>query len=100
MAEYRILNYKGSDGEPRPGIAVDDRVLDLQDAVKGRGDIRFSPASTLTVLAKWSDSEPVLEQLADDLERDKVKSVGLSSVKLMAPLLYPNAIYNAASNYV
>jgi 2-keto-4-pentenoate hydratase/2-oxohepta-3-ene-1,7-dioic acid hydratase in catechol pathway len=100
MAEYRILNYKGSDGEPQPGISVGDRVLDLKDALKGRGDIRFSPASTLTVLAKWSDSEPVLEQLADEVERDKVKSVALSSVKLMAPLLYPNAIYNAASNYV
>ena len=100
MAEYRLLNYAGIDGAPRPGISVGDRVLDLQDAVAGRGDIRFSPGSTLTVLAKWADAEPVLEGLADELERDKLRSLSLSSVRLMAPLLYPNAIYNAASNYV
>jgi len=99
MAEYRILNYVGPAGEPRPGISVGDRVVDLQDACKARGDIRFSPASTLTVLAKWDEAEKVLEGIAEDLAHDRVRSMGLSAVKLMAPLLYPNAIYNAASNY-
>jgi 2,4-didehydro-3-deoxy-L-rhamnonate hydrolase len=100
VADYRLLNYVGRMGDIRPGISVGDRVADLRDACEGRGHVRFDPSTTLTVLAKWDDSEPVLEEIADEVERDKLRSVGLSEVRLKAPLLYPNAIYNAASNYV
>jgi len=98
MADYKILNYAGPGSEARPGIAVGDRVVDLVEACKGK-TIKFSPASTLTVLKDWDASEPVLEQIADEAARDRVKSQPLSSVKLRAPLLYPNVIYNAAANY-
>lgn len=99
MAEYRLLNYADPNGQARPGISVGDRVCDLRDTVAGMGSQDFSPETTLTVLDKWDISEPVLEKVADQLEGDKVKSMDLSSVKLMAPLLYPNIIYNAGANY-
>jgi 2-keto-4-pentenoate hydratase/2-oxohepta-3-ene-1,7-dioic acid hydratase in catechol pathway len=98
MADYRILTYGGAQGEPRPGICVEDRVADLQDACQGR-KIEFSPVSNLAMLQDWDRAEPVLEEIADALARDKARSLALSSVRLQPPLLYPNAIYNAASNY-
>lgn len=99
MTEYRLLNYAGRHGEARPGIAVGDRVTDLQEAVAAHGAADFSPASTLSVLDRWDAAEPVLEAIADELARDRIASAALSEVRLLAPLLYPGAIFNAASNY-
>lgn len=99
MVEYRLLNYAGVHGEARPGVSVGDRVADLQDAVEKRGAVDFSAASTLSVLDRWDASEPVLEAIARELAGDTLPSKALSEIRLMAPLLYPGAIFNAASNY-
>lgn len=100
MAEYRLLNYAGAAGEARPGISVGDLVVDLQEALNTRAEnLAFSPASTLTVLDDWDAAEPVLEKLAAKLESGDIHGRPLSDVQLLAPLLYPNTIFNAASNY-
>ena len=98
MAEYRIVTFVGPDKEPIPGICVGERVVGLAEACKGKS-VKFSTESNVKMLANWDAAEPVLEQIGDELERDKVKSQALSSTKLKAPLLYPNVIYNAAANY-
>jgi 2-keto-4-pentenoate hydratase/2-oxohepta-3-ene-1,7-dioic acid hydratase in catechol pathway len=100
MADYKLLNYADDNGRARPGLAVGDQVIDLQSAVEayeGKGAAAgFSPASTLSVLEDWDAAEPVLETIAgagDGATRP------LADTRLMAPLLYPNAIFNAAANY-
>ena len=98
MAEYRIVTFVGPDKEPIPGICVGERVVGLAEACKGKS-VKFSTESNVKMLQNWDAAEPVLEQIGDELERDKVKSQALSSTKLKAPLLYPNVIYNAAANY-
>ncbi len=98
MADYRILSYGPNDASAKPGISVGDRVVDLAEACQGKS-VKFSTASVVAMLQDWDAAEPVLEEIADAAANDKVKSVALSSVRLRAPLLYPNIIYNAGANY-
>lgn len=87
MLEFGLLNYAGSDGTAQPGLCVGDRVADL------------SYGSTLDVLNDWDASLPTLEALADDVAAGTADTKALADVTLLAPLLYPNTIFNAASNY-
>ena len=100
MADYKILNYADDNGRARPGLAVGGDVIDLQSAVEvyeGKGETAgFSPLTTLSVLEDWDAAEPVLEAIA---ESGDGATRALADTKLMAPLLYPNAIFNAAANY-
>ena len=92
MAEFKLLNYAGAKGEARPGILADgDSVVDLQEALPGKA----WAASTLAVLGAWHEALPALHVLAD-----APKAVcKLAAVRLLAPLLYPPAIYCAGANY-
>ena len=90
MAEYRLLNHAGAAGEPRPGILVDGAVIDLADAgVAG---------STLDLLGDWDASQEALRRVAG--RASSLASRPLGEVQLLAPVLFPPAIYCAAANYV
>ena len=92
MADFKLLNYSGKSGEPRPAIlAGADRVLDLQDSIGGTA----WADSTLSVLGAWDMALPVLAELAASKQAGRK----LSEVRLLAPLLYPPAIYCAGANY-
>ena len=93
MAEFKLLNYAGANGEQRPGIlAGGDSVIDLQEALPGKA----WAASTLAVLGAWEEALPALAALA---EARPGKARRLADVRLMAPLMYPPAIYCAGANY-
>ncbi len=93
MAQFKLLNQRGADGAPRAAIlAGEDRVIDLLDALPGTS----WAASTLSVLGAWDIAEPALAALAG---ASGVASRTLASVELMAPLLYPPAIYCTGANY-
>ena len=90
MASYRLLNYAGVAGEPRPGILVGDSVVDLEGAgIAG---------STYELLQNWDENDPLLSALADDVAAQGSRP--LADVQLLAPVLYPPVVYNAAANYV
>ncbi|MEK9644115.1 MAG: fumarylacetoacetate hydrolase family protein [Alphaproteobacteria bacterium] len=90
MASYRLLNYAGDNGKPRPGILVGDDVIDLAAAgISG---------STYELLQDWAENDAKLAKLADDAGSHASKK--LESVKLMAPVLYPPVVFNAGANYV
>ena len=103
MKDFRLLNYMGENGKPRPGLSVGANMVDLAEAVRAHeessGSVGFSAASTLTVLEDWDAALPVLETIADGLEGGHPAARPLAEVTLKAPLLYPNAIFNAAANY-
>ncbi len=90
MASYRLLNYAGVVGEPRPGILVGDSVVDLEGA--------GIPGSTYELLQNWDENDPLLSALADDAAAQGSRP--LADVQLRAPVLYPPVVYNAAANYV
>jgi 2-keto-4-pentenoate hydratase/2-oxohepta-3-ene-1,7-dioic acid hydratase in catechol pathway len=94
MAAFKLLNYAGVNGAPRPAILVgDDTVVDLQEALSGKA----WAASTLAVLGAWDEALPALKTLAGS---KPAKALRLSQVKLLAPLLYPPAIYCTGANYM
>lgn len=94
MGSFRLLNYEGAHGEARPGILVrGDTVVDLQHALHGEP----WAASTLAVLGAWDEALPALHALAD---AEHAGARLLADTKLLAPLLYPPAIYCTGANYM
>lgn len=94
MADFKLLNYAGVNGEPRAAILVgEDTVVDLQEALPGKA----WAASTLAALGAWDEALPALHALAG--ERPS-KARRLSDMKLMAPIIYPPAIYCTGANYM
>ena len=92
MAEFKLLNYAGMAGEPRPGLLVDgDKVVDLEQAT---GAAAWA-ASTLSILEVWDTSCSALHDIAEAATDTRP----LADVRLMAPILYPPAIYCAGANY-
>lgn len=94
MGSFRLLNYQGPLDETRPGILVGgNAVVDLREALPGKA----WAASTLAVLGAWDEALPVLHALAD---APKTARIPIAGVKLLAPLLFPPAIYCTGANYM
>ena len=90
MASYRLLNYAGIAGEPRPGILVGEDVIDLESAgISG---------STYELLQNWDENNARLAALADEAAAQETRP--LADLNLLAPIMYPPVVYNAAANYV
>jgi 2-keto-4-pentenoate hydratase/2-oxohepta-3-ene-1,7-dioic acid hydratase in catechol pathway len=91
MTDYRLLSFSTNSG-PRAGYLVDDTVHDLAQ-LSGKP----AYASVLGVLEDWANARGVL----DDLYTKAVNTSGklIRDVKLLAPILYPQAIYCAGANY-
>ena len=91
MTNYTLLTF-ADNGVATPGICVGDLVLPLT-----------AYASTKGVLADWAAAEPALEALAQKLAdgdaalRKTTRPLG--TTKLLAPILYPDAILCAFANY-
>jgi 2-keto-4-pentenoate hydratase/2-oxohepta-3-ene-1,7-dioic acid hydratase in catechol pathway len=94
---YHLLNTEGANGKPNPGIAVNDKVIDLSKVGNAPVDI----SSTLMMLEEWDKSKVWLSTLADECANGghADATTDLSDVKLLAPLLYPSTIFCMASNY-
>jgi 2,4-didehydro-3-deoxy-L-rhamnonate hydrolase len=104
VAEFALLNFDDN-GKAVPGIKAGDAVLPLQAAFDALGKHPgFALASTKDVLGAWSKAVPALSVLADELAQNnaRLKAVAraLSSAKLLAPILYPDAIFCAFANYI
>ena len=90
MASYRLLNYAGIAGEPRPGILVGEDVIDLESAgISG---------STYELLQNWDENNARLAVLADKAAAHDTRP--LADLSLLAPIMCPPVVYNAAANYV
>ena len=93
MASYVLVNYQ-SDKGPRAGIAVGDKLFDAAALTR-----KASYVSTLDILADWRTAQGVLKKAAAAAAKSKLKSRPLAKAKLLAPVLWPSAIYCAGANY-
>jgi 2-keto-4-pentenoate hydratase/2-oxohepta-3-ene-1,7-dioic acid hydratase in catechol pathway len=91
MPGYKLLTYQAAEG-PRAGVAVDDRVYDLA-TVTGR----LQDASLLAFVADWDAAAARLDTAL--AAGAKGEAMALAQTRLLAPLLYPGAIYCAGANY-
>lgn len=90
---HRLLSYSSSKG-PRAGLAVDDKVF---DAATLTGNAAY--ATVIDILNDWRTAQKTLRAAADKIRSKKTKVRPLSRPKLMAPVLYPSALYCAGANY-
>jgi 2-keto-4-pentenoate hydratase/2-oxohepta-3-ene-1,7-dioic acid hydratase in catechol pathway len=91
-AGYKLATYQTKDG-PRAGIVVDDKLI---DAAKATGKAGY--ATVLGILDDWSKAQGALKAAAGKAAKSKA-AIPLGKAKLVAPILYPPAIYCAGANY-
>lgn len=100
---YRLATYADANGEPRAAIVVDDRVIDMYHALVSTSLAPFarSLTSVLAVLQRWGEIHPVLKQVARDARAGKWlrEALDLSTVHILAPILYPGTVFCAGANY-
>jgi 2-keto-4-pentenoate hydratase/2-oxohepta-3-ene-1,7-dioic acid hydratase in catechol pathway len=99
---YRLASYADSHEKPRAGLVVDDQLIDVAAAM-AMTPIRASTSynSVLEVLQDWDEIAPRLGEVARNVRNEKLsrRTVPLSSVRLLAPVLYPGTIFCAGANY-
>jgi len=94
MTTYKLLTYQSAKG-PRAGLMVGDDVFDAAGATR-----QGSYASVLDILNDWRAARKMLRDAAKKIAAKKAKSVRpISRPKLLAPVLYPSALYCAGANY-
>ena len=92
---YKLLSYQAG-RDARAGVLVGDTVY---DAAKATGTAAY--ASMLGVLEDWSKAKGTLVQAGKRIAAGKSRAKGtpLARTRLLAPLLYPGAIFCAGANY-
>jgi len=93
MANYKLVTYRPVKG-PRSGVVVEEEVLDV-----ARLTGRSSYATMLDVLNDWEGVQALLDKAAATAKGGKIKGIPLGQAKLLAPVLYPSAIFCAGANY-
>jgi 2-keto-4-pentenoate hydratase/2-oxohepta-3-ene-1,7-dioic acid hydratase in catechol pathway len=88
---WRLLTYRHEDGRPRAGVLVGERVYDAA-ALADRAD----HGTVLGVLDDWQNAA---RRFADFAASPRGESRALATTTLLAPILYPGAIYCAGANY-
>jgi 2-keto-4-pentenoate hydratase/2-oxohepta-3-ene-1,7-dioic acid hydratase in catechol pathway len=92
---YRLVSYADA-GSPRAGVLVGDRIVPAALLLRGRNDIDTS--SVLGLLRNWDAAHRGLhDATANGLAPGD--GVLLAQAKLLAPILYPGALFCAGANY-
>jgi len=93
MSEYRLLTYRAAKGKPAAGVLVGERIYPAADLV-GAG---VDASSVLALLQSWDKVHARLKKAA--AKADPRRGVALAKAELLAPLLYPTALFCAGANY-
>jgi len=93
---YKLVSYRAGARNARAGVVVDDKVYDA-----ARITAQASYASMLGVLADWNRAQRLLKRAATRIAggQSKAKGTALRRTRLLAPVLYPGAIFCAGANY-
>jgi 2-keto-4-pentenoate hydratase/2-oxohepta-3-ene-1,7-dioic acid hydratase in catechol pathway len=93
MPSYQLATYQ-SDKGPRAGVIVGDKLFDAAALTR-----KASYANVLDILNDWQAAKGVLRKAAAGAGKSKLKSRPVARTKLLAPVLWPSAIYCAGANY-
>jgi 2-keto-4-pentenoate hydratase/2-oxohepta-3-ene-1,7-dioic acid hydratase in catechol pathway len=94
MVSYRLVTYQAEQGA-RAGIVVDEEVYDTADQTR-----KPTYATVLDILNDWSSAQTILEEAAAKIRDGGAKGIPVREAALLAPVLYPSAIFCAGANYV
>ena len=100
MASFRLLTYV-KNRAPRAGLLVDDKVVDLDSALRKHARktgkaLAFSGASVRSVIDNWAKARPMLSAVARDGGR---RGQPIARTRLLAPLTDVGTIWCAGANY-
>jgi len=98
---YQLLNYAADGGAIRNAMAVDGQAFDLARAAKATGQ-QLPARGNIDIVLSWEKSRAALGAIADAAEAGKLADAALGpmdGLSLRAPLLYPNTLFMAGSNY-
>ena len=87
---YRLVSYRAGDGTPTAGVKIGDRIYPADKVIPGQHTV-------LGLLRDWDRVHPLLHQAAKNL--DPKAGVALDQTSLLAPILYPGALFCAGANY-
>ena len=93
MTSYKLVTYK-SDKGPRAGVIVGDRLFDAAALTRKAGYVTM-----LDIINDWWAAKGLLKKAAAGAAKSKAKSRPAKGAKLLAPVLWPSAIYCAGANY-
>jgi 2-keto-4-pentenoate hydratase/2-oxohepta-3-ene-1,7-dioic acid hydratase in catechol pathway len=93
-AEYRLLTYRGAGGKPAAGVLVGERIHPAAGLLAGTS---VDASSALAILQSWDAAHARLKEAA--ATADGTQGQPLASAALLAPLLYPTALFCAGANY-
>ncbi len=92
-SEYRLVSYEEA-GKPMAGVLVGERVVPATSLLPG---VDVDAASVLGLLRAWDQVHPRLHAAAHNVQQSD--GIALAQVKLLAPILYPGALFCAGANY-
>ncbi len=90
MAKYKLVTYAAVNG-PRAGLVIGDQVHDTATLTGHASD-----SAVLGILHDWTAAQ---ERLAKAAASPGDAGQPLATTKLLAPILWPSAIYCAGANY-
>jgi 2-keto-4-pentenoate hydratase/2-oxohepta-3-ene-1,7-dioic acid hydratase in catechol pathway len=90
---YRLVSFHSGSDEPQAGLKIGERIYSAARLITGIE----GPISVLRLLREWDKAHPELDAAAKNA--DPKAGFALSDVTIMAPILYPGALYCAGANY-
>jgi 2-keto-4-pentenoate hydratase/2-oxohepta-3-ene-1,7-dioic acid hydratase in catechol pathway len=93
--EYRLASFADGDRGVRAGAIIGERIIPVASLLKGVANLDAS--SVLGLLKSWDATHAAVHQAAQTAKPND--GLALKDVKLMAPILYPGALYCAGANY-
>jgi 2-keto-4-pentenoate hydratase/2-oxohepta-3-ene-1,7-dioic acid hydratase in catechol pathway len=91
MTDYKLATYQADTGA-RAGVVIDEEIVDAADLTG-----RPAYASMLAMLEDWDAAQEAIDAA---LARDgTAPRRPLADAKLLAPVLWPSAVYCAGANY-
>lgn len=91
--QYKLVTYETPRGT-RAGAVFQDSVFDLAELTG-----KPSYATMLGVLDDWAQAEPLIEKAVAEKGSATTAGTAVAKAWLLAPVLYPSAIFCAGANY-
>jgi 2-keto-4-pentenoate hydratase/2-oxohepta-3-ene-1,7-dioic acid hydratase in catechol pathway len=98
---YSLLTYSDPANVARSGLDIGGTVFDILKAADALGK-ELPGYRAIDIVRDWGNSEGLMSLLADAAAGGKLEAAEVGprdGVKLRAPLLYPNTLFMAGSNY-